>query len=146
MFRVWHLKWQRYWTQRSFAKKYAELKKRNAPNSDLSEFFADEHFTIREIEGAIDFAIGSKLLDQARSLDVEVPPDADKSMWTSDEDQGFVWLTPKGRASVRKAIDQEKGRRFDVRTLWVTKIILPIAGILVGIIGAITGLVAVLKK
>jgi hypothetical protein len=41
--------------------------------------------------------------------------------------------------------NQEKARRFEVKTLWVTKIILPLAGVLVGIIGALTGLVAVFQ-
>jgi hypothetical protein len=35
---------------------------------------------------------------------------------------------------------------FEVKTQWVTKIILPLAGVLVGIIGALTGLVAILLR
>ncbi len=53
-------------------------------------------------------------------------------------------FTPRARSHLRKMIDEEKARRFEVKTLWVTKLILPLLAALIGIIGALTGLVAVL--
>jgi hypothetical protein len=85
------------------------------------------------------------LVSQAESLDIVLPPDSDGGSWKTNKLYTHPFLTPKGRYQVRKFIDAEKARRFEVRTLWVTKIVLPLAGVLVGIIGALTGLVAVLQ-
>jgi hypothetical protein len=65
-------------------------------------------------------------------------------MWNRGNDQSLI-LKFRGRAFLRERIDKEKTRRFEVKTLWVTKIILPLAGVLVGIIGALTGLFAILQ-
>jgi len=46
---------------------------------------------------------------------------------------------------LRKLVDAEKARRFEIKTLWVTKFWLPLLAALVGIIGALTGLAAVLQ-
>lgn len=85
-----------------------------------------------------------QLLEEAREYDVEVPQITPDFL----EDSIFgnrKFLSMKGRSRVRRLIDEEKARRFDVKTRWVTKLILPILVALIGIIGAITGLVAVLR-
>lgn len=56
------------------------------------------------------------------------------------------YLTRAGRLHARKLIDAEKTRRFEAATFWVTKFWLPLLASLVGILGAITGLVAVFYK
>ena len=61
------------------------------------------------------------------------------------EGDGPTLVTLKGRAHIRKLIDEEKARRFEVKTLWVTKFWVPLLAALIGIIGALTGLVAVLQ-
>src|SRR4029077_9906585 len=119
MFRIAHLKWQRYWSQRSFDKKAEKLKKRNASQHEFAELDHDEYTTLADIENGIDYVVSRKLLDKARSLDVDIPPMSDETSWSRSDDGEFGWLTSKGRAAVRKAIDDEKSRRFEVRTLWV---------------------------
>jgi len=146
MLRISKLKWQRWKSQRSFDKRRDALQKRKAPGPEFSELDADEYYGIKDIEGAIDCVISNSLLDRARSLDVEIPLRTDPAMWTEHEDGELFWLTSKGRAQVRKAIDEEKTRRFERKTLWVTKLVLPILGGLVGILGALIGLVSALKK
>lgn len=102
----------------------------------------------KEIDDRILWYLSYRLCNKAVALDIEAPPTDDKEMW------GLVktaWgevkpaLTPKGRHHLRKLIDAEKARRFEVRTLWVTKFWLPLLAALVGIIGALTGLMAVLQ-
>jgi hypothetical protein len=61
------------------------------------------------------------------------------------EGEGPALVTLKGRAHIRKLIDQEKARRFEVKTVWVTKFWVPLLAALIGIVGALTGLVAVLQ-
>jgi hypothetical protein len=42
-------------------------------------------------------------------------------------------------------IGEEKARRFEVKTLWVTKFWIPLLAASIGIIGALTGFFAVLQ-
>lgn len=146
MFWLWRLKWRRYWSQRDFDKKLRNLRKKKASSGDVAELEHDKYYTLQDIENGIDYAVGTNLLDKARSLDVEMPGYADLGMWDSDNEEQIRWLSSKGRAQVRKAIDEEEARRFEVTTRWVTKLILPLAGGAVGIIGALIGLVAAFKK
>jgi hypothetical protein len=145
MFEVWNRTRELRRTQRAFAKDYRKLVKRKAPSEDFQQLDANEYFEVRQAEKALDWAVGNRLHREARSLDVEVPPTNDMEMWFHDEENPRIWFTPKGRAHVRKLIDEEKGRRFEVKTRWVTKFILPFLTALIGIIGALTGLVAVLQ-
>lgn len=94
----------------------------------------------------IDLLMSLSLLDDARSLDVDIPNYEDAKMWFHDEIRGRVWLSTHGRSVVRKLIDEEKARRFEVRTRWITKVILPLAAAAIGIIGATTGLLAILHQ
>jgi hypothetical protein len=88
--------------------------------------------------------LDSEIRQEAQELDLEFPPLEDDGMWNRGNDQSLI-LKFRGRAFLRERIDKEKTRRFEVKTLWVTKIILPLAGVLVGIIGALTGLFAILR-
>ena len=148
MFEVWKLNRQLRRVQRVFANDYKKLVKRKAPPEEFQKLDASEYFEVQEAEKALDWAVGNRLHREARSLDVEVPPYGDNQMWFHDEENSRVWLTSltsKGRAHVRKLIDEEKARRFEVKTRWVTKFILPFLAALIGLIGALTGLVAVLE-
>jgi hypothetical protein len=142
---LWKLKWQRWRLGRQVLKDRKKLLKRKAPREEFERLDFDEYTSFTEVEHDIDLEIGRRLFDQARSLDVDTPPANDLQMWYHDENRRNIWFTPKGRAHVRKLIDEERARRFDVKTRWVTKLILPVLAALIGIIGAITGLVAVLQ-
>jgi hypothetical protein len=94
----------------------------------------------------LDFAAGQDLSYEAWRFDVEVPPATDTEMWTTHEEMGDQpFLTPKGRLHLRKLIDGEKARRFEITTLWV-KLLLPVIVALAGLLGTIAGLVAVLHR
>jgi hypothetical protein len=94
---------------------------------ELERFYSDRVFT------------------ESLEFDIPTPARNDEQMWTKDE-KGHTQLTSKGRFELRKLIDAEKARRFDVTTLWILKFFLPVVASLVGIIGALTGLVAVSHK
>jgi hypothetical protein len=87
------------------------------------------------------------LMAQTDELDLELPPQSDTKIWMTDDVNGeqVVLFTSHGRSVIRKAVDAELARRFEVKTLWVTKFWLPLLAALVGIIGALTGLFAVLQ-
>lgn len=142
MFELWKLKRKIRSVQRAYAKDRAKLEKKKAPREELDQLEASEFYEVREIEKEIEKIEGGRLWRQARHLDVETPRPTEKEMWI--EEFGSLWFSPKGRAYVRKLVDEEKARRFEVKSRWVAKIIIPLLSLLVGIIGAITGLVAVL--
>lgn len=144
MFERWKLKRRLAEVGRTTARLQKQLDARKADRSEYQHLEWDEHEAIKDIEHGFDYVEGTRLLRLARDLDIELPPHEDDAMWFNDTgESGFMWFTSKGRAHVRKLIDTEKARRFEVKTLWVTKIILPLAGVIVGIIGALTGLIAV---
>lgn len=115
---------------------------------ELSEEEYDYYERRKDIDGAIEYALSQILTDKANALDVPKPPYTQKEFWDRDEQDGEVstWLNVNGRAHVRKLIAEERARRFESRMLWVTKFWLPLLAALVGIIGALTGLFAVLHK
>jgi hypothetical protein len=102
----------------------------------------EEKHRAQTSEERMDLIISNKLVRRALLYDID---------WGDGEGiilldaQGSLIVTPKGRAHIRKLIDEEKARRFEVKTLWVTKLILPLLAALIGIFGAVTGLVAVLQ-
>jgi hypothetical protein len=146
MFKVWQLRWSLWKIQRAFAKDHQKLVKEKASREEFEKLDAAEYFEVRDVEREIDCQIGRHLFDVARSLDVEIPSRSDSEMWTTRDDDMRVWLSSKGRAKVRKSVDEEKARRFEVKTQWVTRLILPLLGLLIGVLGAITGLIAVLHQ
>jgi hypothetical protein len=105
---------------------------------------ADCYSACKHIDDRLDWVLDQAIRQEAQELDIAMPLVTEREMWQRDEDQS-LYLTSQGRFYLRRLIDQEKARRFEVKTLWVTKIILPLAGVLVGIIGALTGLVAVFQ-
>lgn len=143
MFELWKLNRELHATRKSFAKDRKNLVRRNAPRDEFLALDANEYFLITVIETGVDVVVGGRLLDEARALDVETPPRSDKEMWVEGGAINESFFTPKGRAHVRRLIDEEKERRFNVKTLWLTKLIIPLASLLIGILGALTGLVAV---
>lgn len=145
MFEIWQLKRRRAALQKSFQKDRDNLKKNKAPRDKFYELDSQEYFEVREVEVELDMEQSKQLFDEARALDVDTPKPSDSEMWISDDHAGRIWLTSKGRAAVRKAIDEETARRFEVKTRWVTKLIIPLLAGLIGIIGSVIGLVAVLQ-
>jgi len=146
MFKIWRLKYQRWRAQTAYNRDEQALVKRKASQAEFAELNADEYFNLRLFDEEIDRTNALRLWREGNALDLEMPEADQKEMWTSSEDGQHTFLSIKGRARVRQLIDIEKARRFEVRTMWVTRIVLPIIASLVGIIGAITGLVAVLHR
>ena len=84
-----------------------------------------------------------RLVIRAIAYDIDPPPQSDTSSWESSS-VGKV-LTITGRLALRRRIDEEKTRRFEVGARWI-RLLTPLLAALAGLIGTITGLVAVSKK
>jgi|SRR5580704_9697534 hypothetical protein len=103
---------------------------------------AEENLVRAEL--SIKAYLSDRILSEAARLDIDVPPPANLEYWDV-ELGGSKFLNVSGRFYLRTLIDQEKARRFEVKTLWVTKFWIPLLAAGIGIIGALTGLVAVLQ-
>ena len=145
MFELWKLKRSRNRVTKAYAKDLRRLVKNKAPQDERYALEAQEYFELQEVDRMIDIELSDRLFRTANRLDVNIPPLKDGTMWFTDEHTRRIWLTPNGRLTTRKLIDEEKGRRFEVTTRWI-KLLLPIITAVAGLLGVIIGLVAVLRK
>jgi hypothetical protein len=96
------------------------------------------------IDQETSFFLSRRIIEAAEKYDIEIPQELNgKKTWQNTEDGERSFLSAHARSTLRKTVDAEKTRRFEAKTLWVTKIILPLVGVLVGLIGAATGFIAV---
>ena len=113
-------------------------------NQRANAIAADNYLACQQIDERISRFLDSSIRQEAQELDIAFPSLGDAEMWNHDEDNNLR-LSFRGRAYLRKLIDEEKARRFEVKTLWVTKFWIPLLAASIGAIGALTGLVAVLQ-
>lgn len=81
------------------------------------------------------------LLEDCNEYDIDLSGYDD--IWERDE-RGHQHLNAKGRATARKLLHDEKELRFENTARWV-KLLVPIITGIAGLLGIITGLVAVLQ-
>src|SRR5579872_1539676 len=116
MFAIWRLrrqlrKFERISEHRFKAfQKWRDDERMDTPMPEFEELPYDE---VRE---RIELIIGNRLLVEAQALDIEIPWHADDGTWIKKEELGKIppYLSPKGRATLRKLVDAEKARRFEV--------------------------------
>lgn len=104
---------------------------------------------LQRAEDLINNHLSDRLLHQAQILDIEAPGRSEFGMWAPSKLQSGLsveCLSPKGRACLRKLIDEEKTRRRQVKAWWVTNVIVPVGTLAVGILGALAALFAILHK
>jgi hypothetical protein len=146
MFTLWRWKYQNWRMQAKFDARRKELQERKASNEEFAALSADEYYHMQDYDEAVGRHIGAQLWQEASSLDIALPPAEEKDMWQYSDDGEHRYLTVKGRALARKLIGEERSRRFEVKTLVLTKVVIPLLGLIIGIIGALTGLFAVMHK
>jgi len=150
MFELRRLESKRKKLVTSYGKQRSAYAAKQEQNPDeYNAILASEHLDLDAIDAEIEVFLSDRLTEEANELDVPLPergyPPMRDENWYHDHPSGRACLTVQGRHVLRAGIDAEKARRFEAKTLWFTKIIIPFAGILIGIIGALTGLFAVLR-
>lgn len=113
----------------------------------IQETYHTESFPLEELDEEISVLMTQRLLSIAQKLLLPLPPKPtpaegdviiENDIWRQSNFSGKWYLRTKGVVEVRKLIRQEKKERLELITPWVA--------IIFGIIGAITGLIAVIKK
>lgn len=102
------------------------------------EFTKSRFRKIRFVDRQLAELAAKDLFNKAQRLDVPIPGDEPDLTKEFEE-------TAEYRAQLRKLIDDEKTRRREITTWWWTKIVIPAISMLIGLTGAITDLVAVLR-
>jgi hypothetical protein len=143
MFKGQYLRWKRDRSIQMMDKKIKSARK--AGDFERVKVLVKGQKDLMAIEGIpIEVYESGRITDLADKLDVELPDEHEPDVWILPPSIGTV-LTTKGRALVRQRIYEEQTRRFELRVKWL-KILAPVIAALAGLVGTITGLIAVLKK
>ncbi|MGD0940367.1 MAG: hypothetical protein ABR905_11710 [Terracidiphilus sp.] len=84
----------------------------------------------------------TRLFSRATRLDIEIPSFTESELWQNTGKS--LPLSAKGRLPMRRAIDEEKTRRRDVAAWWWKTVVIPGLAAGTGLVGALTGLFAIL--
>jgi hypothetical protein len=82
-----------------------------------------------------------RLLSQADRLIVRVPDRNDEKMWARSRTLGFYYLTRDGLHQLDADIWAKKKAKWERRLIWM-----PVVGALTGLLGALSGVIAVWSK
>lgn len=128
----------------------------HAEHEALKQQYADDPASLARIEkeiraktnetmGEWERFKASGLLAEARKYNIDLPPAGDKEAWSGrDFEFGLPFLSNNGILKMRRAIDEEKIRRREVAAWWWKTVIIPALAAATGLVGALTGLFAVL--
>ena len=138
------LSWQRSLLERAYARDLAAAKKQN-DSKKIEEIESDWRFEIDLHTEDEDIHLTRRLLAQARHLRLPIPHiyNQDNSLsehWQETHHTGRWRLTATGVAVLRKEIRREIKTRHELHAHWAVWL-----SALTGVIGAITGLVAVTR-
>lgn len=137
------LSWQRTLLDHTYAQKTTAA--RAAMDSDRVRELEDEHrFEIAMHDEEEDAYITKKLLRTARRLRVPIPhiyksDRSESDHWEEGRYTGRYYLTTKGISTLREEIRRELKARHELRSHWAVWL-----AALTGLVGAATGLVALL--
>lgn len=137
------LSWQRHLIDKAYIKDIAEAQRAKV-NEQVRSLQAEHRFEIDMHDEEEDAYFTKKLLNRARRLRVPIPHryNEDQSVaefWCEGHYTGRWYLTTKGVAALREEIRKELKARHETRSHWVVWL-----SALTGLIGAVTGLVALL--
>ena len=150
MFDLWRVKRRKRKVQLQFREDEAKLRKaNNATSEQFAVLDAEEYDTLKFFDATIDSILSDRVWEEARELDIDISSfQGDKSVWQSHELFDRSFLSAKARSQLRKLVDEEKTRRFEVTTRWIKLIsmLAPVLGAAAGVIGAMIGWVAIHKR
>jgi hypothetical protein len=114
--------------------------------------------TLSAYQNELDFIDDAKVLrtwivvNRAKRLGIELPkkPDfgteeADENEdWTENRATGNLFLTEKAFHSLLRKIRDEENERLEHKTRYVRNIVVPLGGLLIGLVGSIMGLISLI--
>lgn len=125
-------------TERYYDKLLKNAKKEGQKRDEIEALRQEAGSEYFDIQDEIDLLITSNLLRVAEKLILPIPKSDNAEMWEESRYFSRKVLTKKGVAKLRTAIRDERKDKRDAYLPWI-------AG-LTGLIGAITGLLAVILR
>lgn len=103
----------------------------------VQEAEQSEWFEVSLLDEEIDYLVSQRLLNRAERVIVAVPPDGEE-FWEKGHQTGRRYLTRRGIIELRASLRKEASERSSLLLAW--------GGWATGLIGALTGLAAVLMN
>jgi hypothetical protein len=122
------------------------LKQKYADNPEkLAEVNEEMVGKIRETVSKWERFKSIDMIQEAKKFNIDLPSIEQKDAWVGlDGSCGLPFLSNKGKLIMRRAIDEEKIRRREVAAWWWKTVAIPALAAATGLVGALTGLFAVL--
>ena len=141
-------RWAERRIRERFEPEFERAKKAHDQNAAIDRCIEEANQEYMLLSLTIQTRISKRLILEAEELDIAIPEGP------TEPDINHLWqrgihgniLSSQGRAELRKKIDEEKMRRRELHPWWWKTVVIPALSRGIGIIGAITGFVAVLKK
>lgn len=139
------LAWKRSHLNGLFAKKITKAREAKK-TEEVNSLEAEHMFELDWLNEEEDVYITQHLLHLARRLRVPIPRyhnsnGSETGLWEKGQYTGDHYLTVEGIAALRKEIRQELKAQHEMRAHWAVWL-----AALTGVIGALTGLVALIKN
>ncbi len=125
-------------TRRFYERHITEARKRRAPRAEIEQLYDEMRLQTEVTDLELDRLITIRLRRVADRLLLTLPKYEDKEVWEKENPLNYLILTHEGMKSVRRSIRQARREAAEYFLKWVVPMI--------GIIGALTGLIAVWKR
>ena len=139
--KLWNFQREKDKLMRAYAKDFEEARRTKASVDELQKMTHSEILGVAMIDDAIYHAHTRYLVAEANQLILPVPDRKDETRWTESRLTGMQYLTPFGLSELRSAIRVERKLKVERALVW-----LPIVGAVTGLVGATTGLIAILSR
>jgi len=115
-----------------------KAKREHKKREEIESILSEQGFELQLIQEEMQLLTSRRLCRMARRLMVPLPKHGDEGFWYQQYTSGEYSLTREGIWELKKSIRMEKKGRREGKLLWLVA--------LTGIIGAVTGLVAIIKS
>lgn len=122
----------------AFQDRFAEAVGKGRSSEAKEGLRHDERFALDEWDNEIDVLTTAHLLQQARRLQLPIPNPDDDQYWIESSMFGGKHLTAAGVTKLRSEIRTERKARWDFLSGQIT--------LLIGLLGAIIGVLSVIRK
>lgn len=133
--------------KRAYDRDVEHLRQKGASQDEIQGLLQDASFETDMAQEQIQIILSARLFHEANRLGIPSPryTDAGSDLWEQAHN-GQIYLSVKGQSYLRSSIRQEEKERREATAFWVKDILVPVLSMLLGIIGATTGLVAIFRK
>jgi hypothetical protein len=119
-----------------------EIARKESRFEDAQELASEGQYYRRMHQEEVQHLVTRFLLSQADKRLLPHPNSDDAEMWETTQQSGYHVLTASGVAHIRGLLREEQKEERARMTFWVSVV----GGGIIGIVGALTGLVSVLTK